>query len=260
MSAAAGRLFGRARELAVLRSARERARAGSGGLVLVGGPPGIGKTRLVEEVAADGGTVGWGAALDEDGMPVLWPWTRAAGAWPEVRAALAADVTPGTAGPAEVAAATFTADTAVLDALVARAGAAPPLLLVLEDLHWADAATVRLLERLAATVRRVPVLAVATHRPVDTGPQADGPFARALPRLLAAGATVPVTLGPLPPDDAAALLDHAVEGADPAAVREAIDRAGGSPLVLWALTRIAVEQLRGHAGWDDPPGAAAELR
>ncbi|MDN5934172.1 MAG: ATP-binding protein, partial [Pseudonocardia sp.] len=210
---ATGRLFGRARELAVLRSALELARGGTGGLVLIAGPPGIGKTRLVEELVSDvghgeagDGAVGWGAALDDDGMPMLWPWTRAVAAWADVRAALATDVTPGTAGPADAAAATFAADTAVLDALVARAHAAPPLLLVLEDLHWADAATVRLLDRLVARVRRAPVLAVATHRPVQTGP-----FGHALPRLLAGSAPVPVTLGPLRPDDAAALLDHAVD-------------------------------------------------
>ena len=255
MTTPAGRLFGRARELDVLRSALANARGGSGGLVLVSGPPGIGKTRLVEELVAEAAdaTVGWGAALDDEGMPMLWPWTRAVAALPEVRAALAADVTPETAGPADAAAATFAADTAVLDALGAQP--AVPLLLVLEDLHWADAATVRLLERLVAGIRRVPVLAVVTHRPVDTGP-----FADVLPRLLASSATVPVTLGPLRPDDAAALLDHAVERADPGAVREAIERAGGSPLVLFALTRIAAEQLRGHATWDALLGDPAELR
>ncbi|SHK25205.1 regulatory protein, luxR family [Pseudonocardia thermophila] len=256
MTAPDGRLFGRDRELAVVRSELERARAGSGGLLLVSGPPGIGKTRLVEELVDRAGDVAlaWGAAVDADGMPMLWPWTRAAAALPEVRAALATDVAPVTAGPADAAAAAFAADTGVLDALAAQARAAPPLLVVLEDLHWADAATVRLLERLATEVRRLPVLAVATHRPVDAGP-----FADALPRLLARSTTVPVTLGPLTAADAAALLSHAVTDADPAAVREAIDRAGGSPLVLWTLTRIAADQLRGRASWDGPLGGAAEL-
>jgi len=72
-------LVGRDEELAFLQGRLADARAGSGRVVLVCGPAGIGKTRLVEELAAsaDGMQVGWGAAIDDAGMPPLWPWIRA---------------------------------------------------------------------------------------------------------------------------------------------------------------------------------------
>ena len=114
-------LVGRRAELDLLRGTLADARAGAGHLVLVSGPAGIGKTRLVEELAAEGTRVGWGAAVADAGMPALWPWVRAVRELPGPRAAVAALVA-GTAqreyGSAEESSAAFFAgDTAVLDAL-----------------------------------------------------------------------------------------------------------------------------------------------
>ena len=110
-------LVGRREELAFLRDRLADARAGSGHVVLVCGPAGIGKTRLVEELAAAAGgmQIGWGGAVDDAGMPPLWPWIRAVRDLPGPRAALAS-VAAGAAqreyGSAEdTVAATFTADT-----------------------------------------------------------------------------------------------------------------------------------------------------
>ena len=137
------------------------ARAGSGHVLLVCGPAGIGKTRLIEELAAsaDGMQIGWGGAVDDAGMPPLWPWVRAVRDFPAPRTAVAS-VTAGAAqreysSAEDTVAATFTADTGVVDALAEQSRAGPGLLVVLDDLPWADGATLRLLERIASEARAV---------------------------------------------------------------------------------------------------------
>jgi ATP/maltotriose-dependent transcriptional regulator MalT len=166
---ASDQLAGRGEELAFLRQRLAAARSGSGRLVLVCGPAGIGKTRLVEELIVEGRDVpvGWGAALADSGMPPLWPWIRALRAFPKLRAAMtgvvAGDAQSEYRSVEDAAAATFAADTAVLDAIEEHA-ATSGMVLVLDDLQWADAATYRLLERLTAEIRQLSLLVVATHR------------------------------------------------------------------------------------------------
>ena len=82
------RLVGRAAELEWLRARLAAAQTGSGQLVLVCGPAGIGKTRLVEELVAESGgmPVGWGVRWPTPDTPPLWPWTRALRAFPGPRA------------------------------------------------------------------------------------------------------------------------------------------------------------------------------
>ena len=74
------RLVGRERELLELTTALEQAKGGSGGAIIVAGPPGIGKTRLVTEVAtvakADGVGVHWGRCWQGDVAPTFWPWAQ----------------------------------------------------------------------------------------------------------------------------------------------------------------------------------------
>jgi len=244
---AGDRLVGRTAELTFLRSRLADAQAGSGRLVLVCGPAGIGKTRLVEELAADRGDlpIGWGGALADSGMPPLWPWSRALRGFAEPYAALAAVVAGGGLGEygsaEDAAAATFAADTIALDTLAEHA-AGSGMLLVLEDLQWADGATFRLLERLASDVRRLRLLVVATDR------DAAHP---ALAGLLAHAGTEMLRIGPLTTEEAEALLAASVEQVDPRAVRQAAERSGGSPLYLRTLTQIAGDQLRGRAPWAD---------
>ena len=85
-------LVGRDAELSFLQHRLAAARAGAGQVVLVCGAAGIGKTRLAEELAASAGDaeIGWGAALDDAGMPPLWPWARAVRDLPAPSAAVAA--------------------------------------------------------------------------------------------------------------------------------------------------------------------------
>lgn len=71
---------GRALELRVLLTALEAADQGSGGAVLLVGEPGIGKTRMTEELSAharaQGAWVLWGRCYEGDGAPAFWPWVQ----------------------------------------------------------------------------------------------------------------------------------------------------------------------------------------
>ncbi len=77
---AQGPLVGRRPERGELSAALAGAHAGRGALILLGGEPGIGKTRLAEAVADEaaehGDSVLWGGAWDAGGAPAYWPWTQ----------------------------------------------------------------------------------------------------------------------------------------------------------------------------------------
>src|SRR5262245_1625791 len=72
------RFVGRSAEIAALDAALEAARSGYGGVALLAGEPGIGKTRLADELseraAAQGALVLWGRCYEGAGAPAFWPW------------------------------------------------------------------------------------------------------------------------------------------------------------------------------------------
>ncbi len=142
-------LVGRSAELAGIDRALDEARSGHGRLLLISGPAGIGKSRLAEaaisaaEVRAM--AVARGYAIDDAGAPPLWPWLRALRGRPGVDALPAVD-----ADDSDAAArfGLFGAITELLHADAAPAG----LLVVLEDLHWADRTSLLLLRHVAAEI------------------------------------------------------------------------------------------------------------
>ena len=182
-------LIGRAAELAQLTAALDRAAAGQAGVVLVSGDAGVGKSRLVAELAAiarDRGAavlIGQCAELGE-GMPylpltdALWTGARDPLASPaerdDLRAALdarpvLARLLPDGDG-APVGAAPDIVQQQLLGAalgLLGELSAERPVLLVLEDLHWADPSTRHLLTFLSRVLQRERVCLVGTYRSDD---------------------------------------------------------------------------------------------
>ncbi len=158
-------LVGRASEEREIEARLSLAECGVGGLVVLVGEPGLGKTALAERasVAARqrGFSVGWAACWQTAAVPPLQPWTELVGqlARPGVTSPDLA-IPGGDRDSARVEQAAR-----VVEWLRERADA--PLLLVVDDLHWADAATLSVLTQVASVLASMPIVVVAAHRPVD---------------------------------------------------------------------------------------------
>jgi hypothetical protein len=161
---------GRTAELARLESAIVGAAAGRGALVRVVGEPGIGKTRLADEIAARAGErgmrVAWGRAWEAGGAPAYWPWTQILGALgePALAPALGPAHAPLAVGDAEQA--RFRMFEA-LAARLARASEAAPIVVIFDDAHAADVASLVLLRLVARGLRASRLAIVVTHREVE---------------------------------------------------------------------------------------------
>jgi tetratricopeptide (TPR) repeat protein len=159
------RLHGRADALARARPYLQRAVAGEGGLLLITGEPGIGKSSLAEHLAAEaagGATVAWGRCWEAGGAPAYWPFIQV---WRELQL----DGAPF-AGADAFAADAEQARFAAFDLAVRRlkeAAAQRPLVLVLDDLHAADVPSLLLLLLLVRQLRTTPLLVVGTYRQAE---------------------------------------------------------------------------------------------
>ncbi len=176
-----GVFVGREDELAALLRALEDALAGRGRLLVIGGEPGIGKSRLAEELAGaaveTGAAVLWGRCWEAGGAPPYWPWVQAIRSYArEADAArLRSDLGAGAAEIADVVAEVReqvtdlppsppiddpqTARFRLFDAIAAflkRVAGTKPLVMVLDDLHWADEGSLRLLEFVSRELAEAP--------------------------------------------------------------------------------------------------------
>ncbi len=240
-------LVGRGDVLAALRRALDAAIAGRGQAVLVVGEAGIGKTAVATETAAaaaaGGARVLWASCWQGEGAPGYWPWVQVArelvgtSAAPSLRRLLSGPAgslrdAPAAGGPP--GAVRFQLFDELATEVLARA-AARPLVIVLEDLQWADAPSLLLLDFLGRRLRAAPVLLLGTCRDSDL---ARGDPLAALLAKVAAGSLV-LPLGPLDTGDVAALMTALLDREPaPALVAQVRRRTGGNPFFVEQVTRL----------------------
>ena len=277
-SPAADELVGRDDQVAALDGVLADARGGHGRVALVAGEPGIGKTRLAEEAArraaAAGMQVAWGRCHEGDGAPALWPWAQvvrqlAAELAPGQLAAmlgpsavwlgqlmpeLAEPAQPPGPGPiADLGAARFQLNQAVAG-LLRRLADTRPLLVVVDDLHWADVPSLSLLAFLASELNDARLVVVGTYRDVEV--LAGRPLAETLGALAREPVVERIALGGLDRDGVARLIGRTIGGrpAEPL-VQAVADRCGGNPFFITELLRLLQSERRLAA-----PDAAAAAR
>jgi DNA-binding SARP family transcriptional activator len=247
-------LVGRAEELALLRQSVEMACTGRPALRIVEGEPGVGKTRLVREIATEasrrGVLVVWGSCLEGDGTPSMWPWEQTLRPILDSLPAplrekwLASEV----GGLLESRDDDYAAAPAILDSgaqfrlfeqvvtVVGQASAQRPTLLILDDLQWADAASLQLLGHLAD---RLPAGTVIIGALRDRAPTPGSN----LSRVLAEASRLPghrrIRLGPLGLTDVTELIRRET-GHDPDAevARDIHVRTAGNPFFVQELSRL----------------------
>lgn len=233
-------MVGRDREQAQATAALDAALTGAGGLLLITGEAGIGKTRLIEELTSTvANRTMWGACWNDPGTPAFWPWTTvlrdcsaAFGIEPGDDLAPIMGMPGPTGGPAQQLRLRLFDSVASFLREVARL---EPLLIVLEDLHFADKASLDLLGFLATTLRGHPVALVGSFRYPDLDPGA--PLAESLAELGRAARTV--ALYGLDSDGVGELVRSTTGTTPSGQVAARIrDRTGGNPLFATEVAKL----------------------
>ena len=251
-----GPLVGRSRELAALREALGAALAGRGGLFLIGGEAGVGKTTLAEslcrEAAERGALVLVGRCYDLSETPPYGPWREIFARMPpddSLPTLPTAVLPPGRSG---VALGSLGATLARLQSYLAAVAVRQPLVLILDDLHWADPASLELLRALSREVFTQAMLVVATYRPDEATSRL--PLHALLPTVVREARPTRLDLPPFTPAAIEALLTarYALPEAETRRLaRHLAQRSDGNAFFLGELIRALEEQggLVATAGW-----------
>ena len=270
-----GQLIGRDPQLGKLDAALRQAMAGRGRFVLISGEAGIGKTRLVEELDRQATKRGvaalWGRCYEGEGAPAFWPWVQVLRG---VGAALTAAEVDALVGPARAVLARLVPAWGAPGApsqhgdpgggpaqlyqavvnVVRGAAVRRPVVLILEDLHWADVPSLQLVDFLAPQLDGDRLLIVATYRVPEPG------TTPALTDTLGNLARFPnldrIPLSGLHPQHVRQFIAGVI-GCEPddALVDEVHDRTEGNPFFVTELVRLL--QSEGMLGADHRAG---ELR
>jgi class 3 adenylate cyclase len=257
---------GREEERAELRRLMEQAIAGQGSIVLIRGEPGVGKTRLAQELVLEARTRGMadqiGRCYEMEGAPPYIPYIEMmqsamradpaafraamgenagelAKILPELRRAYDDIPPPLEMPPEQERLYLFNSMREFLE----RVTSVAPVLLVLDDLHWADDATLELAQHIAQHQHKMALLTVITYRDIEL--DAARPFARTLESFLRERLAHRIALKPLPQKSVAAMLQALTGQPAPEALVEAIYReTEGNPFFVEEVFQHLSEQGR----------------
>jgi predicted ATPase len=264
---AGGIFVGRKRELSELLAGVDDALEGRGRLFLVAGEPGIGKSRLTDELAARARErdvrVLHGRCWEAGGAPTYWPWVQAlrgyvreqpaeelrlqlgAGApelgqiLPEIREVLGDLPEPTPLDPEGARFRLFDAAAAFLRA----ASAGRPLLIVLDDLNVADTPSLLLLQFVAAEISEARILLVCAYRDVDVAPH--DPLAKTVRELARERVTRRLHMRGLAEEDVARFIELSARIEPPPGVVTAVYReTEGNPLFVSEVVRLLADEGR----------------
>lgn len=237
-------LVGRAAELAEL-TARLDARRAGGGITLVTGAPGSGKTRLVEEaLRAARIPVAWARAQPSPGAPPLWPMLDAArqiaGSEPLPKPiADALDVAMTGEAPGSVR---LALDAALAEHF-ARTAMASPFALVVDDAETIDPANLDVAELVGREVERAPIALVIVYR--QTGGGDGAAVARVAGKLARSPRARVFSLRELSRDEVAAFATRTLGREAPAEIVDKVyEKTGGNPLLLTQIGHVLRAEAR----------------
>ncbi|MFQ6029082.1 MAG: AAA family ATPase [Dehalococcoidia bacterium] len=269
---------GRRREMGELRAALEHVLSGRGRMVMLVGEPGIGKTRTAQEFARAAASqnfqVHWGRCYEEEGTPPYWPWVQilrshlqqtdaeqlasqmGAGAVhiaeivSEVRTKLPDLESPPTSNPEQARFRLFDSITTFFK----NASQYQPLMLVLDDLHWADKSSLLLSQFLARQMGESRLLLVGIYRDVELSRQ--HPLSETLAQLTREPVFRRELLRGLSPEDTERFV-AAIAGIEPSRrlVETIYAQTDGNPFFMSEVLRLLSEQGELTAeGCDGPQG------
>jgi predicted ATPase/DNA-binding winged helix-turn-helix (wHTH) protein len=261
-------LIGRERAMAKLRAGLDEAASGRGRLFLISGEPGVGKTRLADEVAAAsdarGMTLLVGHCSEHDEAVAYLPFVevlenfvdRASNAdtlrtalgdqgpelarlLPKLKTILPELPPPLDLPPAQARRHLFNC----FCDLIARIASEQPSVMILDDLHWADDSTLSLLDHLTQRLSGLPLMVIGTYRDAELNVTRE--LAKALENLLRGRLATRVRLKPLARDEVAEML-LGLSGKSPPAtvVGEIFAETEGNPFFVEELFRHLEEEDR----------------
>lgn len=277
------RFVGRTAEMTRAREAVDSAAAGSATFVTVSGEPGIGKTRLAEEAISYAELRGFvhatGRCVEDEGSPAFWPWQQVLRALMErcevtsLRSALGvggpvlarvlpevSEVLPGllpAPAPADPDQARFQLfDT--IAAFIRRLSVMHPLFVLLEDIHWADTPSLKLLQFVSSSCDRERLLIAATYRDVELGRH--HPLSGALAELAKDDRSVRISLSGMEHGEVAELVGAMGGGrvADEL-IGEIEMRTEGNPFFIAEVMRLIEESGDGSWSFAVPQGVRETL-